>query len=82
MATYCTDHYYPGELPRKPESILKPMRQLGKMLKNDEYAFLIPANNTIESKIELLETLIGDLLQEDLDENQIKRLKVALNTLK
>ena len=29
-----------------------------------------------------LETLIGDLLQEDLDENQIKRLKVALNSLK
>jgi len=55
---------------------------LGKCLKNDEYAFLIPVNNTIESKIELLETLIGDLLQEDLDENQIKRLKVALNTLK
>ncbi|WP_295570363.1 hypothetical protein [uncultured Holdemanella sp.] len=82
LATYCTDHYYPGELPKKPESILKPMRQLGKMLKNDEYAFLIPVNNTIESKIELLETLIGDLLQEDLDENQIKRLKVALNTLK
>ena len=81
LATYCTDHY-PGELPRKPESILKPMRQLGKMLKNDEYAFLIPVNNTIESKIELLETLIGDLLQEDLDGNQIKRLKVALNTLK
>ena len=58
------------------------MRQLGKMLKNDEYAFLVPLNNTTESKIELLETLIGDLLQEDLDENQIKRLKVALNTLK
>ena len=58
------------------------MRQLGKMLKNDEYAFLVPLNNTIESKIELLETLIGDLLQEDLDENQIKRLKVALNSLK
>ena len=82
LATYCTDHYYPGELPRKPESILKPMRQLGKMLKNDEYAFLIPVNNTIETKIELLETLIGDLLQEDLGENQIKRLKVALNSLK
>lgn len=67
---------------KKPESILKPMRQLGKMLKNDEYAFLIPVNNTIESKIELLKTLIGDLLREDLDENQIKRLKVSINSLK
>lgn len=82
ISTYCTEHYYPGELPSKPESILKPMRQLGKMLKNDEYAFLIPVNHTVESKIDLLESLVDDLMHEDLDENQMERLKMALKPIK
>lgn len=83
IGTYCKTGAYPGNEPKKDETLIEIMKCLGIFLKDDEYAYLDEyskkiENMTIDQKLNLIEQLIEDILLLENREIYIKKIQSKL----